>query len=116
MALKAIENARQAAAQGATTDAAAHVGYHLIDRGRDGLEADVAYRPTPSIRARRALLRHAAPLYLGAIAIFTCLLVAGAVAYARHEGASLTALAAVLMIGRHSGERAGHRLRPAHGR
>ena len=98
VALKAIENARQAAAQGATTDAAAHVGYHLIDRGRDGLEADVAYRPTPSIRARRALLRHAAPLYLAAIGIFTCLLVAGAVAYARHEGASLTALAAVIIL------------------
>ena len=28
-----------------------------IDRGRGDLEADVAYRPTPSARARRALLR-----------------------------------------------------------
>ena len=45
VALKAIESARQAAADGSTGDRAAHVGYHLVDRGRRDLEADLAYRP-----------------------------------------------------------------------
>ncbi len=45
VALKAIESARQAAADGSTADRAAHVGYHLVDRGRGDLEADLAYRP-----------------------------------------------------------------------
>ena len=31
--------------RGSPADRAAHVGYHLIDRGRRDLEADVAYRP-----------------------------------------------------------------------
>ncbi|MEO7271306.1 MAG: glucoamylase family protein [Vicinamibacterales bacterium] len=98
VALKAIESARQAAALGSITDAAAHVGYHLIDRGRDDLEADVAYRPTLSVRVRRALVRHAARLYLASIGLFTALLLAGAVAYARDEGASIGVAAAVLAL------------------
>ena len=32
-------------ARGSPADRAAHVGYHLIDRGRRDLETDVAYRP-----------------------------------------------------------------------
>ena len=83
VALKAIESARQAAARTSTADRAAHVGYHLVDRGRRDLEADLAL-PAPrwSTRARRALLRHASLLYLGAIATLTALFVAAAVAYA----------------------------------
>src|SRR5256712_9869204 len=45
VALRAVESARQAAASGSLADRAAHVGYHLVDRGRRALEADVAYRP-----------------------------------------------------------------------
>ena len=37
VALKAIETARQAAASGSPADRAAHVGYHLVDRGRSDL-------------------------------------------------------------------------------
>ncbi len=89
VALKAIESARQAAAAaGGTADRAAHVGYHLIDRGRDDLEADLAYRPGIHMRARRTLLGQASGFYLAAIAIVTGLLVAAAVGYARYSGAS----------------------------
>src|SRR5205807_1981705 len=88
VALKAIETARQAAANGSTNDRAAHVGYHLVDRGRGDLEADLAYRPALRTRARRLLLRHAAGVYLTAIAALTLALVAGAVFYARDQSGS----------------------------
>src|SRR5258708_33276280 len=87
VALKAIESARQAAAAGSAADRAAHVGYHLIDRGRVDLEAELAYRPGLRTRARRVLLRHAGALYLGAIAGATGWLVAAAGSYAASEGA-----------------------------
>src|SRR4029077_7140151 len=60
----AVESARQAAASGAATDRAAHVGYHLIDRGRRELETDVAYHPKLAQRARRFVAAHATPFYL----------------------------------------------------
>jgi cyclic beta-1,2-glucan synthetase len=87
VALKAIESARQCAEAGTTADREAHVGYHLIDRGRSDLEADLAYRPGWTLWARRTLLRHGAGLYLGAIAVLTGAAVAAAVVYARHAGA-----------------------------
>ncbi len=46
LALKVVDSARRAAANGSMTDRAAHVGYHLIGPGRSALEADVAYRPS----------------------------------------------------------------------
>ena len=45
--------------------AAAHVGYHLVGKGRAGLEIDLAYRPKPEQRVRRWLRRHATLSYLG---------------------------------------------------
>ena len=44
VALRTIESARLAAG-GSTDERAAHVGYHLIGKGRRELETDVAYRP-----------------------------------------------------------------------
>src|SRR5919198_5636796 len=41
VALRAVESARQAAEAGSPAERAAHVGYHLIGRGRRGLEEDV---------------------------------------------------------------------------
>jgi len=87
VALKAIESAREAAATGTLADRAAHVGYHLVDRGRENLEADLAFRPRLTTRVARAVRRHATAVYLGAIAVGTALLLAGVDAYARHAGA-----------------------------
>ncbi len=100
VALRAIESARQAAAAGSAADRQAHVGYHLLDRGRPDLETDVAYRPGAWRRGRRALKRHATFVYLGAIAALTGGLVASALAYAAHAGGTpgLLALVAVLAL------------------
>ncbi len=88
VAMRAIESARQAAGDGSTADRAAHVGYHLIDRGRRDLEADLGHRPTLSTRARRCLWRHATALYLGAITLLSGVMVAALVIYARQLGAT----------------------------
>ena len=130
VALRAIESARQAAAgapadpstlrepqgrpeqgRGTTSsgssrarsrdDRAAHVGYHLIDRGRLDLEIDIAHRPRFASRVKRLVCGHPTLLYLGPIAVTTAALLTGSAAYARHEGASgqvLTVLVLLLLI------------------
>ncbi len=98
VALRAVESSRQAAAAGSATDRAAHVGYHLIDRGRRDLEIDVAYRPRLAQRARRLVFAHATLLYLGAIAAMTVVLLASTVSYVRHETASPRTVALVIAL------------------
>ncbi len=88
VALKAIESARQAAANGTAADRQAHVGYHLVDGGLADLEADLAYRPPLSKRFTRVLLRWPASLYLGSITLVTALFVAAAGGYAVDAGGS----------------------------
>jgi cyclic beta-1,2-glucan glucanotransferase len=48
-----------------------HVGYWLIDRGRDLLEQEVAYQPPLALRLQRWLVRHPAAVYFGGLAIWT---------------------------------------------
>ena len=98
VALRAVESARQAAAEGSPSDRAAHVGYHLIDRGRRDLEADVAYRPGPLGRARRALLTHASGLYLGSIVILTGALLYAGLEYGWRAGGSAAILVAMAWL------------------
>ncbi|MFA5910915.1 MAG: protein ndvB, partial [Vicinamibacterales bacterium] len=99
VALKAVESARQAAER-KVPRAAAHVGYHLVGKGREGLEIDLAYRPKLRLRIRRFGLRHATGGYLGSITLLTLLLVAGGLWYARTAGASppWLGLAALLLL------------------
>jgi cyclic beta-1,2-glucan synthetase len=82
-ALRAVESARQAAEAEGVGARAAHVGYHLIGKGRRALETDVACRPGPARRLRRLLFHHATAGYLGSIALATGALVAAAETYAR---------------------------------
>ncbi|HEY3160445.1 MAG TPA: hypothetical protein VGJ78_15880, partial [Vicinamibacterales bacterium] len=98
MALKAVECARQAVVRGSGEDRAAHVGYHLIDRGRRDLEADVAYRPPIAKRLRRLMFAHTTLVYLGPIAIITALLLAASAAYVRYEGGSPRAVVVTLLL------------------
>ena len=98
VALRAVESSRQAAASGSSADRAAHVGYHLIDRGRRDFEVDVAYRPRLAKQVRRLVFAHATLLYLGAIAAITAVLLSGSASYARHEGASARAIDAILLL------------------
>jgi cyclic beta-1,2-glucan synthetase len=85
VALRCVERARQIAE---TTDdpRAAHVGYHLIGRGRRQFEADVAWAPSISGRVRRLLFSHSTLVYLGTLSMCTTLLVAAAVTYASAHG------------------------------
>ena len=86
VALRCVASARQAAELTSAGERAAHVGYHLIGRGRPGLETDVAYRPRLADRARRVLFAHATAVYLGSIALLTAALLVAALAYVRALG------------------------------
>ena len=97
VALKAVETARQVASQ-SRSRAAAHVGYHLIGRGRAGLELDLGYRPKLKSRVRRAVRANATAVYLGAIAATTAPMVLAAIAYASLYGASRAMLVAVALL------------------
>jgi cyclic beta-1,2-glucan synthetase len=81
VALKAVESARQSADAASIGDRSAHVGYHLIGRGRPDLEADLAYRPPLRARPRRVVMSYPTVSYLGAIVAATLAMLAGAVAY-----------------------------------
>lgn len=96
--LRAVESARQAAESGGIGDRAAHVGHHLIGKGRRDLETDVAYRPRLGQRVRRSVFRHATSAYLGSITVLTLLLTGLGVAYARRHGATLWLEAAVALL------------------
>ena len=100
VALRAVESARQAAEAEGPAARAAHVGHHLIGKGRRDLEADVAWRPGLLQGLRRLAFARAPLLYLGAIAIATAGLVAAGVLYVRLQSGSLRMqiLAALLML------------------
>ncbi len=100
VALRAVESARLAAEREGPSARAAHVGDHLIGKGRRELEADVAYRPGTWKGLRRFAFAHATFTYLASIAIFTALLIGAGVAYARHAGATtgLTLGVALLLL------------------
>ena len=87
VALRAIESARQAADLYPDDPRRAHVGYHLIGKGRCDFEVDVAYVPKLGSRVKRPLFRHATLIYLGTIFLFTGGLVAAAILYAASNGA-----------------------------
>ncbi|HLF56915.1 MAG TPA: glucoamylase family protein, partial [Thermoanaerobaculia bacterium] len=97
IALRAVESARLAAEAGAIGDRTAHVGHHLIGKGRPGLEADVAYRPPLRRRLRRFVYVHATATYLGSIGLLTAGLCALGVAYADAQGAGLGTRIAVAL-------------------
>jgi cyclic beta-1,2-glucan synthetase len=97
VALRSVESARQAAEKD-PSDRTAHVGYHLIGRGRRDLETDVAYHPRLFQRLRRAVFQHATSAYLGTIALLTAAVVAAALAYARANGAAPGALLVVAAL------------------
>ncbi len=97
VALRAVESARQAAEEGSTADRAAHVGYHLIGKGRRDLESDVAYRPGLAGRLRRFVFAHATAAYLGAVGVGTSLVAGLGLVYAREQSASSWAQALVVL-------------------
>ena len=100
VAAEAVRLAQEAAgaAEGRRRPRSAHVGYYLVDEGREALEAAVGYRPTASERAGRWLLAHPTLAYLGAIGLLTAALLLAAAGYAaRSGGTALSAIAAGLL-------------------
>ncbi|HET9462472.1 MAG TPA: cyclic beta 1-2 glucan synthetase, partial [Thiobacillus sp.] len=71
VAREAIVLAQAAAAQRGLHDRSAHVGYYLIDRGRQRLERAVGCRLSLKSRVSRASRHLRLPLYLGPILLLT---------------------------------------------
>ncbi len=88
VALRAVESAREALERTSSQDRSAHVGYHLIGRGRRALETDVAYRPGIMARLRRFMFGHATAVYLGSIALVTAVVVGAGLHYAASQAAT----------------------------
>ncbi len=99
VALRTVESARQAAEMD-PSGRAAHVGYHLIGKGRPELETDVEYLPRLAERFRRVVFFYATEIYLGSIGVITGLLLAWAASYAglSREAAWIQVCAAVLLL------------------
>jgi cyclic beta-1,2-glucan synthetase len=101
VALRSVESAREVAERKSADDRAAHVGYHLIGKGRRDLETDVSFQPTVGGRIHRFFFARATAAYLGAVAGLTAALVALAVAYAWRAGGDLWSpgvVAALLLL------------------
>ncbi|MBK9061972.1 MAG: carbohydrate-binding protein [Acidobacteria bacterium] len=97
VALRAVESARQAAEQKGNDNRAAHVGYHLIGPGRQGLEIDVAFHPGRLMRLRRFAFRHAIVGWLSGIGFLTALGVVAAMEFVRAQGREDMAFTAGLL-------------------
>ncbi|MFN2283650.1 MAG: GH36-type glycosyl hydrolase domain-containing protein, partial [Anaerolineae bacterium] len=76
----------------------AHVGFYLLDEGREQLEAQIGYVPAWHVRLRRWLLNHAEIVYLGAIILLTLAVVAGLIVYASTAGGTVLQLVAVALL------------------
>jgi|GEM_PF-16806 len=90
VARQVVANAQQPQRQATGKDTLeTHIGYHLIDDGRQPFEHAIQYAAPPMERARRVALNHPLPVYLGAIGLVT---LGGAVVLARaarHTGLRL---------------------------
>ncbi len=74
-------------------------GYYLIAKGRAALERDLGFRVPVRQWLRRAWMRAATPLYLGAIALGTLAIVAVPAALAAAAGAALRVVAPLALLG-----------------
>ncbi len=85
-------------AYGATPGRPAHIGYYLVDEGREQLEERLGYRPSLRAIPLRFALRHPLLTYLGGVAVFTGLIVAVLSSYAATAGGSPLVTAAVAAL------------------
>jgi cyclic beta-1,2-glucan synthetase len=76
--------------------AVGHVGFYLLDRGRDLLETRLGYRPSLGARIRRGVAARAIWAYLGAIGAMTLIVLIGVAGCARASDATSAQLALAL--------------------
>jgi cyclic beta-1,2-glucan synthetase len=74
-----------------------HVGFYLVDRGRDELEAQIHYRPAFKDRWQRVIVRHPRVFYFGLLTAMMAGLLAGVLAYA--AGAAAMKLSGLVLAG-----------------
>ena len=72
-----------------------HVGYYLVDSGRQQFESTVGARPALRVRAHRFMRRHATSLYLGLIMVPALVLVLAAVYAMQVQGLPLALTLAI---------------------
>jgi cyclic beta-1,2-glucan synthetase len=85
-------------AEEAQTFRASHVGYYLLDKGRDQLEASLGYGLPWHERLSRWLLGHPTLVYLGGISVSMVLVLSGLVLYAHAKGGTLAQLIGVSLV------------------
>jgi cyclic beta-1,2-glucan synthetase len=98
VALRAVESARESQERAGSIGREAHVGYHLIGKGRRGLESDVAYRPKLGRRLTRLLFAHATAVYLSTLGSLTAGLLALGGFYLHSQYAPAWMLTATLLL------------------
>ncbi len=98
IAQRAVALARQAAAQGRPAREQ-HVGYYVIEQGREALRASIGYCPSLGERIRDWVFRHATGVYLGAILLLTLLVTAGLVWYGVAQGGLPIQIVAIVVFG-----------------
>lgn len=76
-----------------------HVGYYLIDEGRETLESELKYRPTGKVRLARWILDNPLPAYLTAISILTMAFLGLMVGYISIVGGTYGQMVAGLVLG-----------------
>jgi len=98
-AQRAIELAGQHAQRnGAAAARHEHVGYFLIDRGRQQLERELGYRPRGMAWLQRWVDEHPTLFYLGAIALITLLIFLPLFWYASARSAPAQWIAAAVLL------------------
>ncbi|MCE7987838.1 MAG: hypothetical protein DYG89_42275 [Caldilinea sp. CFX5] len=81
-----------------TLPRACHIGYYLLDAGREQVAARIRYRPTGWTGVQQWLRRQPTPIYLGSITFIALLLLALAVGYGVRVGASAWGLTGILLL------------------
>ena len=76
-----------------------HVGYYLIDDGREALEARLQCRPGAMRCARRWTERHAAVVYLSGVALGSAAVLAALAEWCHAMGVGAAATAAIALLG-----------------
>ncbi len=103
IARTAVELAKQAGSSDQKSEppeAAAHVGFYLIDAGLEQLEKTFAYKPRLTEKLRRLVLNHATATYLGTLTLLTFLVIASLLTVMSGSGAGwpVLVLAALLAL------------------
>ncbi|MEO8608430.1 MAG: glucoamylase family protein [Chloroflexota bacterium] len=89
IAQMAIDMASKAAKMCAPQDRTCHVGYYLLDDGRQDLEAQIGFQPNPRLRFRRWTKERPLAVYLSSILLMTVLVLLFTAAYLIQNQASL---------------------------